>query len=45
MKKDKQVSEEQLNAFTDGELDTEEESRIFVNLGRILKNMDMTTLT
>ncbi len=29
MKKDEQVSEEQLNAFTDGELDTEEESRIF----------------
>ena len=29
MKKDEHVSEEQLNAFTDGELDTEEESRIF----------------
>jgi intracellular sulfur oxidation DsrE/DsrF family protein len=29
MKKDDIVSEEQLNAFTDGELDTEEESRIF----------------
>ena len=29
MKKDEQVSEEQLNAFTDGELDTEEESCIF----------------
>jgi intracellular sulfur oxidation DsrE/DsrF family protein len=29
MKKDDQVSEEQLNAFTDGELDTEEENRIF----------------
>ena len=29
MKKDDLVSEEQLNAFTDGELDTEEENRIF----------------
>ena len=29
MKKDDLVSEEQLNAFADGELDTEEESRIF----------------
>jgi intracellular sulfur oxidation DsrE/DsrF family protein len=29
MKKDDMVSEEQLSAFTDGELDTEEESRIF----------------
>ena len=29
MKKDEQVSEEQLNAFTDGELDTEEENHIF----------------
>jgi intracellular sulfur oxidation DsrE/DsrF family protein len=29
MKKDDLISEEQLNAFADGELDTEEESRIF----------------
>lgn len=29
MKKEEMVSEEQLNAFTDGELDAEEESRIF----------------
>lgn len=29
MKKDDLISEEQLNAFIDGELDTEEESRIF----------------
>jgi len=29
MKKDDVISEEQLNAFADGELDTEEESRIF----------------
>jgi intracellular sulfur oxidation DsrE/DsrF family protein len=29
MKKDGQLSEEQLNAFTDGELDTDDESRIF----------------